>query len=153
MSDFKREPLNKALRYYISRRDKSKCFHCGKDVVASGHIDHIFPVSSGGKNYRCNLVLSCKRCNLSKSDKIISIDENLAMYHELARRELFDTREEEHSVVVKYGIDGVKDAILEFDFSVWMNAIEVACDLSGIPSERCAMVYGISLALDRGMKL
>ena len=64
--------LTDSLRYDILRRDGFKCQICGstaKDGVKL-HVDHIIPVSKGGKTEPKNLRTLCDRCNLGKSDKI-----------------------------------------------------------------------------------
>lgn len=74
-SDFvKRERalLTDSLRYDILRRDGFRCQICGataKDGVKL-HIDHIIPVSKGGKTEPQNLRTLCDRCNFGKRDKI-----------------------------------------------------------------------------------
>jgi 5-methylcytosine-specific restriction endonuclease McrA len=46
------------------------CFWCDCDIPKGElHIDHIYPVSKGGKNDIFNLVVSCRTCNLRKKDK------------------------------------------------------------------------------------
>ena len=42
------------------------CPYCNKPI-ATGHIDHIVPVSRGGTNERENLVYACAPCNLKKN--------------------------------------------------------------------------------------
>lgn len=90
-------PLN--LRMAVIERDNCTCQYCGKkgelinrygnptvvenpknielhkmpwyngsDVIAF-HFDHIIPISAGGQNNEDNIVLSCRRCNLSKGTK------------------------------------------------------------------------------------
>ena len=44
------------------------CFYCGKK---SEHIDHVMPISRGGKHSIGNLVASCGACNSSKGNKTI----------------------------------------------------------------------------------
>lgn len=64
--------INDSLRYDIMRRDGFKCVLCGasaKDGVIL-HVDHIIPVSKGGRSVRSNLRTLCERCNLGKSNKI-----------------------------------------------------------------------------------
>lgn len=48
------------------------CFYCRKPIT-KGHatIDHIEPVSLGGKSEIQNLALSCKPCNAAKAHKAI----------------------------------------------------------------------------------
>jgi len=43
------------------------CYYCGEFATC---IDHIVPVSYGGKNDFDNLVLSCSLCNLIASDRV-----------------------------------------------------------------------------------
>lgn len=45
-----------------------KCAEC-KCKISEYHIDHIMPISLGGKNTEDNLQILCPKCNLSKSNK------------------------------------------------------------------------------------
>lgn len=52
------------------RRDNYTCQICGKympDEVGL-HIDHIIPVSKGGKSIASNLQVLCSKCNGHKSN-------------------------------------------------------------------------------------
>ena len=56
------------LRYQVLNRDCHRCVICGasaKDGVKL-HVDHIIPVSKGGKTELSNLRTLCERCNLGK---------------------------------------------------------------------------------------
>jgi len=66
-----RSLMNGSLRYDILRRDRFMCKACGASAAdgAKLHIDHIIPVSRGGKTCPANLQSLCDRCNLGKSDK------------------------------------------------------------------------------------
>lgn len=97
----KRRSIPKRVALYVIKRDKNTCQYCGKkgvfifrygkpcvvenpknidfgrakfyngrDVIPF-QIDHIIPVISGGANNISNLVLSCRKCNLSKGHKEI----------------------------------------------------------------------------------
>ena len=58
------------------------CALCGKPVKFKElTIDHKTPLSKGGGNDMANLQLSCRRCNLSKSDMMD--DEWLGMIWDL----------------------------------------------------------------------
>lgn len=62
--------IGSKLRYDVLRRDGFRCTICGvaaKDG-AKLHVDHIKPVSKGGKSEMKNLRTLCDRCNLGKSD-------------------------------------------------------------------------------------
>lgn len=54
-------------RNRIYRRDNYECVYCSskKDLT----LDHVIPKSRGGKNEWVNLVTSCFKCNLKKSNR------------------------------------------------------------------------------------
>lgn len=67
-----RRLMTKNLREEIMKRDNYTCQICGKympDEVGL-HIDHIIPVSKGGKTVKSNLQVLCSKCNGSKSNKV-----------------------------------------------------------------------------------
>jgi hypothetical protein len=66
----KRRAIPLGLRYQILVRDNSTCQCCGAKATdgVQLHIDHIKPVSKGGKNIEANLQTLCSDCNLGKSD-------------------------------------------------------------------------------------
>lgn len=67
-----RKLITKELKERIKKRDNYTCQVCGKympDEVGL-HIDHIIPVSKGGKSIPSNLQVLCSKCNGSKSNKI-----------------------------------------------------------------------------------
>lgn len=70
-----RRLMTDALRYEVLRRDGFRCQICGA-TAADGyklHVDHIIPVSKGGKTEMSNLRVLCERCNMGKRDKIETI--------------------------------------------------------------------------------
>lgn len=70
---------------------ENKCFYCGKRLSerkGNIHVDHFIPWSFVQSDQIWNLVLACRTCNLSKSDKVpqrpfldIIIDRNEQFYH------------------------------------------------------------------------
>lgn len=65
-----RRKMSNALRYKIMKRDNFQCVLCG----ATGKddklvIDHIIPVSKGGKTVTQNLRTACVKCNSGKGSK------------------------------------------------------------------------------------
>ena len=71
-----RNLLTPSLRYDVLKRDNFRCQICGRssdDDNVKLHVDHIIPVSKGGKTELSNLRTLCQDCNLGKSDKY---DEN-----------------------------------------------------------------------------
>lgn len=70
----KREPIPSTTRRRVMVDAGFRCHYCnrvGHRDIGPGerpwHIDHKHPVVKGGTNERDNLVLSCKRCNLTKN--------------------------------------------------------------------------------------
>lgn len=64
--------MTKELRNKVIIRDNYTCQSCGKympDEVGL-QVDHIVPVSKGGKTVLSNLQVLCSKCNGKKSDKI-----------------------------------------------------------------------------------
>lgn len=67
-----RKLMTRPLREEIMRRDRYTCQICGKympDEVGL-QIDHIIPVSKGGKTIPSNLQVLCDKCNRKKSAKL-----------------------------------------------------------------------------------
>ena len=67
-----RAKMSDSLRYNILKRDDFRCQICGATAQegAKLHVDHIVPVSRGGKTVASNLRTLCDRCNMGKSNKI-----------------------------------------------------------------------------------
>lgn len=60
--------ISKRLRYEILRRDNHACRYCGgtaPDVALT--VDHVVPVTLGGRDDPANLVTACRDCNAGKS--------------------------------------------------------------------------------------
>lgn len=65
----KREPVSKRKRFEVFKRDNFKCqycYSCPPNVALE--VDHIIPVSKGGKSSIENLITACFDCNRGKSD-------------------------------------------------------------------------------------
>jgi len=62
--------INPLLRKEIYARDGGKCLQCGSDYNLT--IDHVVPISRGGKNIADNMQTMCAPCNVKKgsSDKV-----------------------------------------------------------------------------------
>lgn len=66
-----RSKVSNRMRFSIYERDGYKCKNCGASgVYADLEIDHIIPISKGGKSTYNNLQTLCHRCNVEKGDKI-----------------------------------------------------------------------------------
>lgn len=63
----------KALKKYIFERDKKQCRFCCKELVFRQiSLDHYLPKSKSGPNDVFNIVLSCKKCNKHKENRVPS---------------------------------------------------------------------------------
>ncbi len=68
-----RKLMTKELREKIMKRDNYTCRKCGKympDGVGL-QVDHITPISKGGKTIEANLQVLCSKCNGKKSNKLM----------------------------------------------------------------------------------
>lgn len=68
-----RKPLSKKMRFDVFKRDGFQCQYCGSTppgVVLE--VDHIHPVSKGGKNRVDNLITSCFECNRGKAAGLLT---------------------------------------------------------------------------------
>lgn len=72
LSAVERGEVSDSLRYDIMNRDNFSCVICGAsaNVGARLHVDHIVPISKGGKSIPSNLRTLCERCNVGKSNKM-----------------------------------------------------------------------------------
>lgn len=72
-NDAEHAKVTRAMRYNVLRRDGFKCVRCGRGS-ADGvklHVDHIVPVSRGGKSTMDNLQTLCEDCNCGKGNKYL----------------------------------------------------------------------------------
>lgn len=68
--DNQRKLMTKELRNEIIERDHSICQICKKKCLRNEiEVDHIQPISKGGKTIRSNLQVLCLSCNRKKSNK------------------------------------------------------------------------------------
>ena len=70
--EYERSLMTPSMRYNILQRDNFKCQICGSTAQdgVKLHIDHIKPISKGGRTTPDNLRVLCDRCNLGKGAKI-----------------------------------------------------------------------------------
>ncbi|MBQ3456696.1 MAG: HNH endonuclease [Synergistaceae bacterium] len=71
------------IREEVLKRDNFTCQYCGrKGEGVELEIDHIIPMTRGGKTDIRNLITACKECNRAKHNKLLSADQ----LEELAER-------------------------------------------------------------------
>lgn len=62
--------VDNVIREEIYNKSGGKCSYCGKSIkIYDMHVDHVTPISRGGKHEPSNCVCSCKDCNLEKSTR------------------------------------------------------------------------------------
>lgn len=68
-----RREIRVGLRYWVLKRDRFRCVLCGRSPATHHnvdlHLDHLVPVSKGGRTIRENLRTLCKECNLGKGSQ------------------------------------------------------------------------------------
>jgi len=59
----------KNSKWWRKKKERGICYYCGKKI-SSGEftMDHIIPLSKGGKSIKSNIVLACKNCNSNKKN-------------------------------------------------------------------------------------
>lgn len=62
---------NLAAHYEFILSQATHCTYCGC-LLAEKQVDHIQPLSRGGKHVKENLAVTCVTCNLTKNDKIMA---------------------------------------------------------------------------------
>ena len=63
-----RGKITNKIRFAVYAKDGNRCRQCGSTYDLE--IDHIFPISKGGKSTYDNLQTLCHRCNAKKSDSV-----------------------------------------------------------------------------------
>jgi len=126
-----RKGIPKGTRFEVFKRDSFKCQYCGRsapDVILE--VDHIVPVSAGGKNDLLNLVTSCRDCNRGKTNKLLTdttvIDrqrKQLDDMNELREQtEMLIQWKQELLSIINTQIDSIDDLICELtDYSLNEN--------------------------------
>ena len=70
VSGNKRKKFDKALKLALFERDGNNCFYTGVELTeGTATIEHLIPLSKGGKNNTDNLVLCTKESNHEMGDK------------------------------------------------------------------------------------
>lgn len=70
-NDEEHAKVTRAMRYDVLRRDGFRCVKCGRgrEDGVKLHVDHIKPVSRGGKSVMDNLQTLFEDCNCGKGNK------------------------------------------------------------------------------------
>lgn len=78
--------LQNSYAFLHEQEDKDgslRCHYCGlcplriihwtdrQDVENQATVDHVYPLSRGGADHPSNMVVSCRRCNYAKGDRVL----------------------------------------------------------------------------------
>lgn len=113
-----RKSLTKKIRFEVFKRDSFTCQYCGSkapDVILE--IDHIEPISNGGKNELLNLLTSCFACNRGKSDR--KLKDNTVLDKQRKQIEELNIRRQQLEMMLKW-----RDSELELKNEEQNKAIE-----------------------------
>jgi len=70
-TDIERSKMSNSLRYKILRNDNFRCRACGATAKTDQLVvDHIKPISKGGKTIESNLRTLCYACNRGKGTRL-----------------------------------------------------------------------------------
>ena len=72
-NDAEHAKVTRAMRYDVLHRDGFHCVRCGRgrEDGVKLHVDHIVPVSRGGKSVMGNLQTLCEDCNCGKGNRYL----------------------------------------------------------------------------------
>lgn len=111
-----RKSISKKTRFEVFKRDSFCCQYCSaRSPNVLLEIDHIVPVSKGGKNDIDNLLTACFDCNRGKSDNLLkSIPATLLEKTKSKKESLKQYKDylkalEEERIVFEMQIDAVQD--------------------------------------------
>jgi len=68
----RRKDLSMYRNLLYKEFQEDRCFYCGKKLDRSIHVDHFIPWTFVKNDNLWNFVLSCPRCNLRKSNNLVS---------------------------------------------------------------------------------
>lgn len=145
-----RKSLSQKIRFEVFKRDSFTCQYCGQkapEVVLE--VDHMNPVSKGGKNDMLNLITSCFSCNHGKSDRLIS-DQSIVERQRVQIEELNIRRQQLEMILEwKTGLSNMQDEILEKAADYICNDTDFTLNETGLKSLKTNIKkFGLQQVLD-----
>ena len=82
-------------RWWQNKIANGSCHYCNSQINAkTATMDHILPVSRGGRSVAGNVVVACKACNTAKKDNLASEwEEFLVKAREVSQPEITPNKE------------------------------------------------------------
>jgi hypothetical protein len=145
-----RKPISKRIRFEIFKRDSFTCQYCGKaapDVILE--VDHVEPVSKGGKTVMLNLVTSCFKCNRGKSNVKLS-DTTIVEKQKKSLIEL-NEKHEQLKMLLKWrsGLLNIENKELQASQNAWAQATSYHLNELGVSGiKKLLKLYGLRSVLD-----
>lgn len=68
----RRKQIGKKAVQKIFLDQEGRCAYCDCDLGQGYEVEHVLPITAGGTNQLCNLVLSCKVCNATARNLVFS---------------------------------------------------------------------------------
>ena len=63
----------RATTWWRQQVGKGICYHCEKKFIREDlTMDHLIPISRGGRSTKKNIVVSCKPCNSLKKNRTVA---------------------------------------------------------------------------------
>jgi hypothetical protein len=146
----KRDSISKRMRFEVFKRDSFKCQYCGKkapDVILE--VDHIEPVSKGGKTDMLNLVTACYSCNRGKSNVALS-DNAVIAQQKKALTELSE-KQEQLKMLLKWrsGLLKIENQEIQAILKHWTELTGYTLNESGIAGvKKLQKEFGLTSVLD-----
>ena len=93
--------------FEVFRIDNFRCVYCGRgpEDGVKLHCDHLIPYSKGGRTEIENMVTSCDKCNISKSNSLLTPKE----VYNITR-----SRESNYTLINKAPMDILKEKVRGF---------------------------------------
>lgn len=63
--------LSKSIRQAAINKTGGVCGYCGTELLPGWQVEHMIPLSRGGKNEPKNVISSCPTCNRDKYDRTV----------------------------------------------------------------------------------
>lgn len=116
-----RKSLSKKMRFDVFKRDGFQCQYCGSTPPAVVlEVDHIHPVSKGGKNRIDNLISSCFECNRGKAAGVLTvapqtvIDKAAVIAEKMEQLRAFERLQRAKRKAEEKSIDQVEEAFCDY---------------------------------------
>lgn len=116
-----RKPVSKKMRFDVFKRDSFTCQYCGSNPPAVVlEIDHIHPVSKGGRNLVDNLITACFDCNRGKAAGLLSnvppsmVERAALLKEKMAQVKAYEKTLREHQRANDEAINIVEDVLRSY---------------------------------------